>query len=498
MTTNTKAREYLRVSLDKSGESRSTSEQHIENEKSAIANGWQLGAPYTDNGRSASRYRTKEREAFGQLISDLEGDRFGADILILWESSRGSREVDEWITMIRLCEKRGVRIHVTVHGHTYDPTNVRDRRSLLEDAVDSEYESGKMSQRLRRAQAQRAQAGMPFGQVPYGYKRRYHEETRKLIAQEPYEPEAKVVRELYDRIIKGHSLRSIAKDFEQRGVRNDSGRPFSSTHLRDMATRHVYMGKRYHRPGTTAVRSTNPNVKGTLYDGQWEGLVSETTWYKVNRILTAPERKTSRPGRGVHLLSMIAKCDVCSGPLAATNRLERYGWQYQCHFKGCVRVSYDDLTEYAEAALLGFLSEADYAERLRANDGRNDAALEAIESEIAAMRAELDELWRDVERGDVSPKAATVAERGLTAKLADAERRKAELSTPSVLRGLISPGEDVVGRWKAAPMSTKREVARLLFAPERLGELRVTRSPKPGHRGPIEQRVRLAEPPLAA
>jgi site-specific DNA recombinase len=136
--------------------------------------------------------------------------------LWLWESSRGSRKVGEWVTLIELCEQQQVKIHVTTHNRTYDPSNGRDRRSLLEDAVDSEYESGKISARLKRAAAANAAAGKPHGRAPYGYRRRYDERTKKLIAQEEDPIEAPVIRELFERVKSGHSLRSIALDWEAR------------------------------------------------------------------------------------------------------------------------------------------------------------------------------------------------------------------------------------------------------------------------------------------
>jgi hypothetical protein len=56
-TTSTIAREYLRVSVDKSGRERSPEEQHADNERAAADHRWALGDPYRDVG-SASRYAT--------------------------------------------------------------------------------------------------------------------------------------------------------------------------------------------------------------------------------------------------------------------------------------------------------------------------------------------------------------------------------------------------------------------------------------------------------
>ena len=80
---------------------------------------------------------------------------------------------------------------------------------------------------LKRAAAANAAAGKPHGRAPYGYRRRYDERTKKMIAQEPDPIEAPVIRELFDRVKSGHSLRSIALDWEARGIRTRTGKVFT-------------------------------------------------------------------------------------------------------------------------------------------------------------------------------------------------------------------------------------------------------------------------------
>ncbi len=55
------------------------------------------------------------------------------------------------------------------------------------------------------------------------------------------------------------------------------------------------------------------------------------------------------------------------------------------------------------------------------------------------------------------------AEPTLLAEISKLEAREKELSTPSALRGLIEPGADVARRWETTPMSTRRQIARLLL-----------------------------------
>jgi site-specific DNA recombinase len=484
------AREYLRVSDDRSGRARSTDEQHHDNADAADENGWQLGEPYRDNDRSASRYATKAREGYDQLVTDLESDRFGADVLILWEGSRGSRKVSEWVILLELLEARGVLVHITSHDRLYDPSRPRDRKSLLEDSVDSEYESGKTSLRGRRAAAAHAAAGQPTGRIPFGYTRRYEFHTVngkqvRTIHQEPDPATAPLVRELFDRVKAGHSLRSIERDWAARGIVNASGRPFTAQHLRSLLLTRAYIGERVHNPGGKSGNGARTITPTTLVvPGTWDGLVDRSTFLAVQRILAAPERRTNRPGRGVHLLSMIAKCAVCDGPLSVAFR--KPGGQYTCQKASHVRVDKVELDDLAELAILTYLDGEDVHDASAAADD-DSAALATAREEVENIRGELDDLVAQLSSGALSATLAARAEPGILARLRAAEEREKELSTPSQLRRLMPPGTD----WETMPMSAKREVARIVLTPQMLGELRIIRRPRDAgpRRVPVAQRV---------
>ena len=491
-------REYLRVSYDRSGRERSQDEQHDDNARTAAEHGILLGVPYREAGSaSASRYATKSRDDFARLLADLEAGRFGADVLVLWESSRGSRKVGDWVTLIEVCEQQSVSIFVTTHGREYQPANGRDRRSLLEDAVDSEYESSKVSARIKRAAAANARAGKPHGSPPFGYVRRYDEVTRKFLAQEPHPVEAAIVRELFARLKAGHSFYAIARDFQARGIVNHSGRPFTTAHLRTLALNPAYAGVRVHQPKDEHGHHGARTVRGQLLDSSvmqtdavWEGLVSKADFLAVQAILHDPKRVTTKPGKGRHLLSMIARCDACGGRLAATAR--RGHEEYQCHEGGHIRVRKDDLDAYATTAMLTYLARADVYEQLTADEGQAGTELAALRDDLAQARHELQTLRARVGAGQLSVDSLVAAEPLMITRIAGLEEQEKELATPSALRGLLAPGPDVAQRWEQAPMSTRRAVARLLLTPDLIGELRVQRR-APHQRGrvsvPVDERV---------
>ncbi|MGH3995860.1 MAG: hypothetical protein ACRDTJ_00165 [Pseudonocardiaceae bacterium] len=76
-----RARDYLRVSLDRSGRARSLEEQYADHQQVASEHGWTLGESYRDESVSASRYSRKTRDGFDRLIVDLENNQFNAQVL---------------------------------------------------------------------------------------------------------------------------------------------------------------------------------------------------------------------------------------------------------------------------------------------------------------------------------------------------------------------------------------------------------------------------------
>lgn len=469
-------REYLRVSKDRFGRMRSPEQQHGENEDDAAANGIILGKPYTERDAvSASRYSTKKRDGFDQLLSDLAAGTFGADILYLWESSRGSRRVGEWVTLLDLLEERGVKVRVKSHGRTYDPANPRDRRTLLEDAVDSEYESGKTSLRIRRDVAANAAAGRPHGAAPYGYVAAHDERTGRLINWEPDPDRAPVIEELFERLRKGHSLKLIARDFAGRGIVNKRGRPFSPQHLRNLALKASYTGLRVH--------------KGETVEGTWPKIVDRATWWEVQNVLSGVKHRTSasKPGRALHAFTGAVRCDVCGGPIGVT--YTRGHDQYRCQTSGCVRIAKDDVDEVLTAAIIGYLARPDVYAELAMRPDRSERLAE-LDGEIAETRAKLSEA-EDAEPADLhEARMCARVVKTLTERLTELEGRRRELATPPVLAALVEPGADVAARWNAAPISAQRKAAEMLLSPRYLGEVRITKSPVPNQRVDAVQRIK--------
>jgi len=104
------------------------------------------------------------------------------DIVVMWESSRGSRKLSVWVDFLDLCRERKIMIHVTTHRRTYDMSIRRDRKTLVNDGVENEDDSEQISEGVRRALKDNARNGLPHGICKWGYERIHDENTGRCWA----------------------------------------------------------------------------------------------------------------------------------------------------------------------------------------------------------------------------------------------------------------------------------------------------------------------------
>ncbi|WP_083266583.1 recombinase family protein [Arthrobacter sp. U41] len=486
-------REYLRVSKDSKGTGKSPDQQHDENVNAFDRQGWLLhpDPPYRDTDRSASRFARRGREDFKRLITDLEEDTFDADVLAIWESSRGSRRVGEWVDLVELCKERTVCIWVTTHGRLYDPSNARDRRSLLEDAVDAEYESDKSSERIQRDVRAAAEGGRPHGKNIYGYHRVYDQKTGELERIEPHPEQGPIVQEAARRILEGQSFYAVAKDFNERGV--ERRRPTRKQHrsnlgwtapaVKQMLTMPAYAGKRQHRG----------EILGHV-EAMWPALIDFDTWLKLQVIMSPPERKRTNDWPARYLLTGIAVCGVCGAPARIGKQnagrrkdkvtgeplpkpVDEHGNELPYpHYNSYVCVGVpgktgfhvamrqEHLDEVVTGLLLARLARPDFLTGGGEPGKDTDAERQAVLAKIAGYQKYLDDVRMEAAeklRFDL----LLDQEARIQPKIKAAQKRLEQLSEmdPLVLR--LVQGGAILRGWDALELADKRRVIRAVVTP---------------------------------
>lgn len=399
---------------------------------------WKHAGDYQD-GRSASRFSTKPRGGWKEVVLAVQSGAF--DVLVLWESSRGDRTPESWFAFLSSCREVGIRIHVITHDRTYDLRNAREWKTLAEDGVNNAYESELLSIRTKRGHAGAAAEGKPAGgRTPYGYRRTYDTETGKPVGQFPHVVESEIVKEIVKRVAKGDTVLGIVDDLNRRQIKSPGSGQWDREAVRRIARNRAYVGLRVH--------------KGVEHKGTWEAIVDESVFYAAQRVLSTPGRKVTRPGRQKHLLSYLGTCGACDGPLTFRTA------HYRCRLKGCVSIPQDVADHTIAAFVIERLTKPDALDVFIVND---DGAAEKARGTAERLRNRLDQFRRSAARDETSPESLAVIEAELKPLIAQAEMESKQVAIPLVLREMLKDGPALVEtRWNAASVVAQRIVVKTL------------------------------------
>lgn len=429
------------------------SEQEAECRAWAEREGWDVVEVIEETG-SASRFgrSTSARQRWAEVTALVRSGR--VDILLTWEHSRATRQLEEYAELRNLCAKHGVLWGYT--GTVYDLTQREARFRTGLDALLAEDESARTSERILRASRARAAAGTPHGKLPYGYRREYDPKSGALLRQVPDDPTldeagvevpgtAPIAREIITRVAAGETYYAIANDLTERGVplprparsRHNSGSWLGTT-VKRIACSPTYAGIRVHRGAVVG-------------DASWPALVDQETHERAVAAVEDATRVGPRQDRSVkHILTGIARCGVCGGPLVRRLNRGRYAG-YACRISSCVSRKQEDLETHVVERVLLLLS--DFDPPSPADEISADVA--AVEAEIAALDERLAQLIAQAADGSITPATLARVEARIQTQLTVATRRLRALRRPQTL-ARWGDLEDPAALWESLDLAGRR------------------------------------------
>ena len=287
---------YSRISHDPEGRQAGVDRQEQDCRRMAEERGWLVLEPvYRENDTSASTKSRQRRPVFDQLLQDAEQGTF--NVLLAYSTSRLTRRPLEYERLIDLTSRTGLTIHTVVSGLVQlDTADGRAIARVL--AVIDAAEAERTSERVARAKLQRAEQGMWHGgpHTPYGYR---HKADGRALKLEVDESRAALVREACQRVISGHSLAGICKDWNARGRRTTTGVAWRAQTIRKMLV----------RPSTAGMTERSRE----LYPGMWPPILGRAEWDAVRSVLLDPRRnnRTFRQIAKRYPLAGLLSCGLC-------------------------------------------------------------------------------------------------------------------------------------------------------------------------------------------
>jgi site-specific DNA recombinase len=431
--TGVRAGIYCRISQDRGGQALGVERQREDCETLCARRGWTVAEVFVDNDVSA--YAAKPRPGYERLIEGLKAERFSA--LVAWAPDRLHRSPRELEDFVDVIESTGAAV-ATVQAGELDLSTAAGRMTARVVGAVARHESEQKSERVRRQREQAASAGRPHGggRRAFGYM----SDGASLV-----DAEAALVREAADRALAGESLRTIARDWNARGLRSAGGGEWSIVTMRTMLS----------GPRIAGLRVFRGEVVG---EGTWPAIISRGEHDKLRAVLgNARARGRGRPPTS--LLGGMIHCGRCGAVMQASRRTSgarRYACNVAPGRRACggVAIQAERTEQLVVDAVLHAL---DSAAMRRALARARKSARAGEDPEL--LQAELDQLAEAAGRGDLPVREY------LRARTPLEERRQRALAATETDAALLPVlgSSDLSAAWDRLDLDGRRAVLAVLI-----------------------------------
>lgn len=297
-----------------------------------------------------------------------------------------------------------------------------------------------INKRLRRGLQRSIEDGCYMANAPYGY-RKVTIDRRPTL--EIYEPEAKLVRIMYQLYTEGYGCVAIANQINAMGGHPHRSSAFSRNSIAKILRNPTYIGKIVWNQKSHIKKNTkgnlkhitiyNPPEKWTITDGLHPPIIEKEVYDRVQDIMAGRYRPAHNDGTIKSPLAGLVKCAVCGGNM---QRMTFKGTPYLlCPRKGCCAAVQFELVE---ARVLRHLEETlaniQLEQPVRSQDLTPlEEAVAAITRELGTAQRQKTRLHELLETGEYDlptyrERIAAVRDKleGLERRLEDAQTRLAQ------------------------------------------------------------------------
>lgn len=297
---------YVRVSTFKQGEGVSLEAQKDAIEAFAARNDIAISQWFEEKETAAK----KGRPIFNRMVRDLK--RGKADGLVIHKIDRSARNFADWAKIGDLADA-GVDIHFATETLDFKSRGGR-LTADIQAVIAADYIRNLREETIKGINGRLKQGLYPWG-APLGY---LNNGGGKVKTPDPQKaPLVCLAFELY--ASGNHSLRSLQKELERRGLRNRQGKPLSLCGLETLLNNPFYCGVIY-------IKRT-----GRSFAGKHEPIISVALFDHVQSLKTGKSGK--KVTRHNHRYRGLYRCGECGGPMVP--EIQKGNVYYRCKRTAC-------------------------------------------------------------------------------------------------------------------------------------------------------------------
>ena len=449
---------YARVSSDRQDVDLSVAAQLRALRDYAEKNGYMVVREYVDEAESG---RIADRPQFSKMLDEAGKRETPFQEILVWKFSRFTRKREHAVAFKSMLRRRGIRV-VSITEQAEDNATGR----LLEGIIESvdEFYSENLAQEVVRGMREAASRGFFLGSnAPFGYRKvKVSDGAKERPTLEVDLATAPVVKELFEKSLRGSGLKELCKEMNDRGVTNRGKRWYKGT------LHYVLRNEAYTGTAVWGKTSKDGQVPDSVrVEGAWPALVSRELFDEVQQAMSERAPKVQRPARvgSPYLLSGLLKCGVCGRPYRAQGAKSGQFAYYICgtlftEGAGTCSARYLNaprletfvvekireriLNEETIVALVQLV-----AEEIDAMAGELAGQLEVVEAELSDVRKRLGKLYEAIETSELTLEVLSPRIMSLRHREEQLEAARDDAETRLEQRRVVLPDTEEIAEYAA-------------------------------------------------
>ncbi len=436
---------------------------------------------FQDNNKSAYD-ATKSRPQYQALLTAIkEGE---VNRVVVWHMDRLYRQMRELCDLTDLAQEgRGVMIDA-VTGPGLDLRSADGVMWAQHMVMTAQHESAHKGERVRRAQQQKRDQGLPTGgQRAFGWR----------DSMTPDTAEAKEIVQAVESLFAGASLKDVARQWNQKGLKRPQrpGSPWDANTVRLVVS----------NPRHAALLAHDSKRKGSyqrtvIGKAQWPAIVKPERWQALMAYLESRSRTTTGIPKRRSLLTRLVICGKCGTVMSRTkiksmmcyrcpsSRPEQPKDSKSC---GSVSVNAGFLEQLLVDATLERADSGALAKILKALAGDQQKSTKALEA-LDAIDHRQDKLASMYADGEISDRAFAKAEADIRYKKEQLQKELASTLSSSVVAPYASRKGALRAAWPSLTQDQQREVIRIV-----IGQVKIMPTNVRGRHSFDQSRVKIAK-----
>ncbi len=392
-----KAARYARYSTDKQTEN-SIAYQFSKIEEYCQSNAIEIDASSSDEGESGTNI---DRDGFLDMVAAAARHEFEA--VVIYDISRGSRDVADWFSFRKQMARLGVRV-ISATQALGDITSPNDFLVELITVGLGEHQVLDTRQKSIAGTAERAKKGLFCGGLPpLGYDIQNGEYVIN-------EQEAKLVKEIFRLYAAGESYNGILKALD--GAKGKKGAPIGKNSLYSILTNERYIGTyTWNRRKMKLMRKwaggkLNPAV--IRLENFITPIIDQNMWERVQERMKNNQRKVQNKAKREYLLSGLIECSQCGAAYVGHCSTHRRkdgtaietcyyvcGNKYRTHSCDSKNINANEIETFVVQHLKEYLLTVDYCEEAQ----RVAEIVNSATADLSKEKAELTRIEGQINNG---------------------------------------------------------------------------------------------------